>query len=300
MTFRFALVAWLALSLSACATTQVNNSNSALNNLLVVEPQAPDARYQLEIAKLNEILTREMELEDESYAELLFRRGSLYDALGLTTLARIDMNHAIEYNPRLVDAYYHLAIQYTAIGEFAYAYELYDGVLELNPEHEYAHLSRGINAYYEGSLPYAVTDLKRHMQLQPNDPYRTLWLYFAEVEQDPEAARLAMAQRRVQHGNEAWGWKLVDLLLGVVTEQTFLTKLAVTDLGEDESLVERMCETYFYLGKYNQLQGDFKSAAVYFRMALNTNVQLFVEHRFAKVELERTKQALSATTAQPE
>src|SRR5690606_13621331 len=167
----------------ACAATQSKNSNSALDNLIVVAPQTPDSRYQLEIAKLNEILARQLELEDESYAELLYRRGSLYDAVGLLTLARIDMNHAIEYNPRLAGAYYHLAIQYTAIGEFDYANELYDGVLELEPEHEYARLSRGINAYYDGGIKYAVDDLQGHMQLQPSDPYRTLWLYFAEVEQ---------------------------------------------------------------------------------------------------------------------
>lgn len=294
MNFRFAVVAAVALSLSACAALQAKQDNSALNNLLVVTPQVPDSRYQLEIAKLNEIFERQMELDDSSYAELLFRRGSLYDALGMTTLSRIDMNHALQYNPRLVGAYYHLAIQYTAIGEFDYAFQLYDGVLELEPDHEYARLSRGINGYYEGSVKYAIKDLHGYMQLQPSDPYRTLWLYFAEAEQDAEAARLAMAQRRVQHGNEAWGWKLVDLLLGAVPEQKFLTQVAVSDLGDDESLVERMCETYFYLGKYKQLQGDFKSATVYFRMALSTNVHLFVEHRFANLELERTKLALDS------
>jgi lipoprotein NlpI len=298
MNLRFAVAIIIAVSLSACATTQTSNDDSVLNNLLVVTPQVPDSRYQLEVAKLNEILSRQMELEDSSYAELLYRRGSLYDALGLMTLARIDMNHAIEYNPRLAGAYYHLAIQYTAIGEFAYAYELYDAVLELEPEHEYVRLSRGINAYYDGSIEYAIKELESHMQLQPGDPYRTLWLYLAEVEHDPEAARLALAQRRVQHGNEAWGWKLIDLMLGVVSEQKFLTQLAVKDLAEDETLVERMCETYFYLGKQKQLEGDFKAATVYFRMAMNTNVHLFVEHRFAGVELARTEQALGALAQQ--
>src|SRR5690554_816855 len=112
MNFRMVAVVGMALVLTACASSSANHSNAAkaLHNLVVVTPEAPNQRYQLEIAKLNELITRKIELSDENYAELLFRRGSLYDALGMRTLSRIDMNHAIEYNPRLVDAYYHLAI----------------------------------------------------------------------------------------------------------------------------------------------------------------------------------------------
>lgn len=299
MNFRMVVVVGMALVLSACASSSSNHSNatSALHNLVVVTPEAPNQRYQLEIAKLNELITRKIELSDENYAELLFRRGSLYDGLGMRTLSRIDMNHAIEYNPRLVDAYYHLAIHYTEVGEFGYAYELYDGVLELEPEHSYAQLSRGINAYYDDRISYALDDLIAHYKRQPDDPYRSLWIYLAEVEQNPEAARLALAQRRVVDGNIDWGWVVADMMLGAIKEHEFLSLASVRELKDDETLAERMCEAYFYLGKLKQLQGNFKSAVVYFRLAMSTNVHLFLEHRYAQLELDRSQQALEAAAA---
>lgn len=51
-------------------------------NLFVVTPQAPDMRYQIEIAKLTDLANHQNQLDDASMAQLLYRRGSLYDALG--------------------------------------------------------------------------------------------------------------------------------------------------------------------------------------------------------------------------
>lgn len=295
MKIRFGLVIALMMLLSACAQTG-KSSDSALTNLFVVTPQEPDARYQLEIAKLNEIVARDLELPEESRAELLYRRGSLYDALGLVTLARIDFNHALEYNPRLADAYNYLGIHYTQMEEFSYAYEMFDGVLELEPEHPYAVLNRGVNAYYDERIELAIEDFQQFFEAQPDDPYRVIWLFLAEVEQGAMAARLNLAKRRVEYGNTEWGWSLVDLMLGAIDEQTFLNGFAVRDLKPDETLAERMCETYFYLGKLKQLNGDFAAASVYFRLAMSTNVFMFLEYRYANLELQRSKQALEANT----
>ncbi|WP_417658631.1 lipoprotein NlpI [Pseudidiomarina sp.] len=297
MKIRFGALVLVALLLSACAQTG-QSQNAALTNLFVVTPQAPDMRYQLEIAKLNEIVARDMDLPEESQAELLYRRGSLYDALGLVTLARIDFNHALEYNPRLADAYNYLGIHYTQLEEFNYAYEMFDGVLELEPDHPYATLNRGVNAYYDNRIGLAVDDLTTFYEAQPDDPYRVIWLFLAEVEENPAAARLALAQRRVEYGNTDWGWSLVDLMLGAIDEQTFLKGFAVRDLKPDETLAERMCETYFYLGKLKQLEGDFQAASVYFRLAMSTNVFMFLEYRYANLELERSKQAIEAASGQ--
>jgi len=291
MKIRIGLVIFLMMFLSACAQTG-KSSDNALTNLFVVTPQEPDARYQLEIAKLNEIVARDLELPEESRAELLYRRGSLYDALGLVTLARIDFNHALEYNPRLADAYNYLGIHYTQLEEFGYAYEMFDGVLELEPEHPYAILNRGVNAYYDERIDLAISDFRDYFEAQPTDPYRIIWLFLAEVEDDATAARLNLAKRRVEYGNTEWGWSLVDLMLGAIDEQTFLNGFAVRDLKPDETLAERMCETYFYLGKLQQLNGDFSAASVYFRLAMSTNVFMFLEYRYAGLELQRSKQAL--------
>ncbi|HET8817674.1 MAG TPA: lipoprotein NlpI [Pseudidiomarina sp.] len=289
---------WLlggVLLLQGCALAPQDDQTGILANLMVVTPQQADIRYQLEIAKLNEVLAHDLELDADSKAQLLYRRGSLHDALGLLALARIDFNHALDYNPRLADAYNYLGIHYSQIEEFEFAYEALESALELDPEHPYAHLNRGVTAYYDGRFDLAVDDFELFYDRAPQDPYRAIWLYLAEFEVDSSSARTHLAQNRVSHGTEEWGWVLTDLMLGVVKEQDFIDRYATRNLGADETMAERMCETYFYLGKLKQQQGEHATAMVYFRLAMSTNVYMFLEHRFAEVEILRSQQVLESS-----
>ena len=75
------------------------------------------------------------------------------------------------------------------------------------------------------------------------------------------------------------------MYLGDITEQQFVSQLS-TGVNSNKALSERLCEAYFYLGKYYQIKGNNKSAAKFFKLALSTNVYEFVEHRYAKLELD--------------
>ncbi|MDX1705066.1 lipoprotein NlpI [Pseudidiomarina sp.] len=282
-----ALAGVLLLLLQGCMIAPQEQPEDALKNLFVVAPQPPELRYQLEVAKLSQVIAEE-QLSAETMAELLYRRGALYDGLGMTALARIDFNHALEYQPRLADAYNYLGIHFTQAAQFDYAFEAYEATLELDPDHPYAHLNRGVAAYYDSRFDLAVDDLLYYFEQSPADPYRVLWLYLAEVELDREQARINLAQRRIAHGGDEWGWVLSDLMLGAISPVDFIDRHAARDLREDETLAERMCEAYFYLGKHQQLAGQHKLATVYFRLALTTSVYMFLEHRYAGLELERS------------
>lgn len=283
------------LLLSACATTQPGGAgDDHLSNLVIAAPQPMNVRYQLEIAKLNEILSSHASdtIDNRQLAEFWFRRGTLYDALGLTMLARFDLNMALEFNPQMADAYNYLGIHDTQNQQFEYAFEAFEAALELDPEHPYAYLNRGITAYYDNRLALAIDDLQRHFDADPADPYRSLWLFFAEQQQDDKRARITLAQRRLQHADRSWGWVLNDLMLGVVTEQQFLQQHLSRALDADETMAERLCEAYFYLGKLKQLEGNNQRALVYFQLALSSNVFTFLEHRYAGLEIERSQQIL--------
>lgn len=281
--------------LPACASTQQRAASAdSLNNLVVVAPQPMNVRYQLEIAKLTELLSSHTseDIESDQLARFWFRRGALYDALGLAMLARFDFNMALEYNPRLADAYNYLGIHDTQNQQFDYAFEAFEAAIELNPEHPYAYLNRGITAYYDSRMELAINDLTRHFNADPADPYRSLWLFFAEQHQHDGNARIALAQRRVRHADGSWGWILNDLMLGAVSETEFLQTHLGRQLDADETMAERLCEAYFYLGKLKQLEGNNERALVYFRLALSTNVFTFLEHRYAGLEIERSQQIL--------
>lgn len=287
------LAALLTFTLSGCATQSANQANEAAAptpNVVLAEPEQAEFRYEIEIARINQLLSDES-LSDEELAFAYYRRGALFDALGLRTLSRMDFMRAIEIKPRLADAYNYLGIQYTELGEFDFAFEALDSALELDPEHPYALLNRGIAEYYDNRIKFAVNDFQQHLKNDPSDPYRVIWLFLAQYRESPNEALNALASNKQAIDEDDWANRIIELYLGELSEVEFLQQLT-TQLRGDETLAERLCEAYFYLGKYSQRQQQWSKAANYFKLALTTNVHEFVEHRYADIELEQTRKQL--------
>ncbi|WP_019027816.1 lipoprotein NlpI [Colwellia piezophila] len=275
-----------------CASSEgaQNNSSAAImNNLVIAEPLPITFKSELAIARLSEVINR-AKLSDEKRAQLFYDRGVLYDSVGLRSLARFDFSHALQLKPDFVDAYNFLGIHYTQLQEFSQAYEKFDSALDLSPEHEYAFLNRGIALYYGSRPELASIDFQTFHQKQQDDPYRLLWLYLTEYEIDPVAAKKSLKERAALVDDRTWAKQVIYLYLGEISQGQFIKNLA-QNVQSNKALTERLCEAYFYLGKYNQALGYHGSAANFFKLALSTNVYEFVEHRYAKLELDlmRTK-----------
>ena len=284
-----------------CASSQVNSngnvSSSIMNNIVIAEPLGVNYKSEIAIARLTEVINRAKITEDQR-AQLFYDRGVLYDSVGLRSLARFDFSHALQLKPDLIDAYNFLGIHYTQLQEFAQAYEQFDSALDLAPEHEYAYLNRGIALYYGSRPELASIDFKAFHQKQQDDPYRLLWLYLTEYEVDPLAAKYSLKQRAEIVDERTWAKQVIYLYLGEISQSEFVKGLT-KDVRSNKELTERLCEAYFYLGKYNQTLGYRGSAANYFKLALSTNVYEFVEHRYAKLELDLMRTKKVAQTPQP-
>ena len=278
-----------------CASSQRENNNnissSIMNNIVIAEPLAINYKSEIAIARLTEVINR-AKISEEQRAQLFYDRGVLYDSVGLRSLARFDFSHALQLKPNLIDAYNFLGIHYTQLQEFAQAYEKFDSALDLAPEHEYAYLNRGIALYYGSRPELASIDFKAFHQKQQDDPYRLLWLYLTEHEIDPLAAKYSLKQRAQLVDDRTWAKQIISLYLDEMSQWEFVKNLT-KGVRSNKELTERLCEAYFYLGKYNQTLGYRGSAANYFKLALSTNVYEFVEHRYAKLELDlmRSKKA---------
>lgn len=175
-------------------------------------------------------------------------------------------------------------IYLTQAGNFDAAYEAFDSVLELDPTYNYAHLNRGIALYYGGRDKLAQDDLLAFYQDDPNDPFRSLWLYLAEQKLDEKQAKEVLKQHFEKSDKEQWGWNIVEFYLGNISEQTLMERLKA-DATDNTSLAEHLSETNFYLGKYYLSLGDLDSATALFKLAVANNVHNFVEHRYALLEL---------------
>lgn len=287
----FTTLVWLTFlgvgsGLTGCnSTAEVDQHSEQLGNLLLAEPNQISAREQLKLIRLNHILAQMDDLPAAQRAELLFLRGEVYDGFGLWGLARNDFNLALEYKPDLPEAYNFLGIHYTQEQNFMQAYDAFDSSLEIDPAHSFAFLNRGIALYYGGRQELAVTDFERFLAMQEDDPYRILWLFLAEQELDLQAAKRRLARNKDKVSSSSWARHLIQFYLGEIRERDLL-QLLMIDVTNQRTLTERLCEAYFYLGKYHSFQGRKGTASNYFRLALSTNVYKFVEHRFARLELE--------------
>ncbi|MCV2883898.1 lipoprotein NlpI [Aestuariibacter sp. AA17] len=284
-------ILWLvsfSLILSGCAGVPSSSARSQMGNLLLAEPLPASARSQMTIVRYNQILAQ-APLQAQERAELLYQRGMLYDSVGLSGLAQYDYNQALKLKPDMAEAYNSIGIHFTQQQEFIQAYEAFDSSLEIDPEFEFAFLNRGIALYYGGRPELAVQDLGAFLERNENDPYRALWAFIAEYELSPEQATRHLREASTRLDPRNWATLLVELYLDDISESELLGALAI-GVTNQRQLTDRLCEAYFYLGKYHAARGHRGRASNYFKLALSTNVYEYVEHRYARLELNMLRE----------
>jgi len=280
----FLAASLLSIALSGCQTTSEQQDAKSVANVPLGVPLAPNYRNEIEIARYSELL-QSSEINAEQQAELFLRRGRLYDSVGLPTLARIDFNRAVKLKPNLAPVYNFLGIHHTLAQDFGKAYEMFDAVLELDDSHQYAYLNRGIALYYGGRPELSSHDFETFLSHAPADAYRILWLYLAQAKVDANTAYKQLVTNSEALDQESWSSQLVQLYLGQLSETQFLAQISNGVQGQQQYL-ERLCEAYFYLAKLYQARGKHAVAVDFFKLALATNVYEFVEHKYARLELE--------------
>ncbi|PSV43951.1 lipoprotein NlpI [Photobacterium sp. GB-36] len=248
-------------------------------------PFQPTLQQQIQLARIDQILQRD-DIPQATLAKIYYERGLVNDSLGLRDLARLDFNKSLNLEPNQPDLYNVLGVYFTQMAHFDAAYEAFDSTLELAPNHLYAQRNRGIALYYGERYELANQDLLPHYEQDHNDPYRVIWLYLNDVELSPEKAQAQLKQRYDASDKKAWGWQLVRLFSGQITERELLSDIAQQSENNDQ-LAEHLTEAYFYLGKLHQNNQDYSTAVMLYKLALAGNVYEFIEHRLSLLELSR-------------
>ena len=278
------VVLLLFVGLVGCNSTEPKTSSKQVLNVPLAVPLQANFRNEIAIARYTELLLQP-DIDNDQRAQLFYNRGMLYDSTGLSTLARIDFNRAVKLKPDLAEVYNFLGIHQTLEQNYGRAYEMFDAVLELDDEHEYAFLNRGIALYYGKRPSLAVKDFEVFLARSPQDAYRAMWLYLAHSKLDPEAAKKQLQKNSLALNPNEWSSQLIDYYLGKLSETQFLNQIG-RGVSSQQEYAERLCEAYFYIAKRYQAQGDDNAAISYFKLALATNVFEFVEHKYARLELD--------------
>jgi lipoprotein NlpI len=288
----FPLLLLAAAGLSGCVTTSTAQPGILVEQPLTPEPQPIPYRTEIAIARINEIVTS-AEVTDEQRARLFYDRGVMYDSVGLSALARFDFMRALRLKPDMADAYNFLGIHHTLSGDYESAYEAFDSALELEPDYQYVYLNRAIALQNDEKLDLALRDFRQFQQIKPEDPYRALWLYLAEIEISKQQADKTLAELLPKLDEKQWSRQIAAFYLGQISEQQLLA-VASDNVTEPKQLAEQLCEVYFYLAKWHALQNNPTQAIEYYKKTLSTNIYEFVEHRYARLEMAKLRQQVVA------
>ncbi len=247
-------------------------------------PLQPRVQNEVQIAKLSQLL-HHPEINDELRAKALYERGCYYDELGLRDLAKIDFVQSLKINPAQPEIFNLLGLYFTQIGEFDTAYQAFDSTLDLDPQNQQAVYNRAVALYYGGRTTLALEDMVTHYNQDPNDPFRVLWLSIMESELDEQTALENLRARSLNH-NDDWGWVLVGIMLGDISEEEAVNRV-MESTQNNVVMAQRLTEAYFYLGKRYIAEGDTARALSVYKLAISLNVFDYVEHSYAFIELDR-------------
>lgn len=269
------LIGWL---LCGCATQP-----SMVEPSLVAEPLPIKYENEISILRINR-LVNSPDLSAEQRAELLYERGMMYEKLGLKSMAKFDYDYAIKLKPDFAAAYGAIGVHMMLSGQFERAYEAFDSAIDLAPEYQFVYLSRGIALYYGGRPQLAIKDIQHFLSFDPNDPYRVIWHYIVQMRFDPLAAARNLAEQSLQMTGSKWAEKVIQLYLGQISEYQLLQTLLDPSLTPTQK-AQRQCEAYFYLAKLYEFGSEQDQATTFYKLALATNVYDFIEHKYARFEL---------------
>lgn len=287
MPLRFLLTTLCLLLLSACVSQRSNN-DTFMSGMLLAESEPVSPRAQMLIARYTDALYR-AQLSEQERSEFLFQRGIAYDAIGLSSLARMDYVEAIKLNPTFAQAHNSVGVHYIQAGMYMLAYESFDASLEINPDYYNAYLNRGIALYYGSRSHLAEKDTQVFLDKDTSDPIRVIWHYIVQRKAHAQQALLELKINRKLLAKDNWASTIVDYYLGNASEGQVIADM-LEGVKSQTQLNNRLCEAYFYLGKFHAWQGNINKAENYFKLSLSTNVYEYVEHKYSRIELTNLRQ----------
>ncbi|OCG13073.1 hypothetical protein A9G09_08760 [Gilliamella sp. wkB292] len=248
-------------------------------------PEQVSYEDELKIAQLSQQLSQN-DIDTITRMQLIFERGIVYDSLGFKAFAYSDFTHLLSFNPEIPDLYNFLGNYALRDGDFDSALASFNTTLELDPAYAFAYLNRAITLYRTGHYESADRDALQFYQYDVNEPIRILWLYLIEKEIDNKVAQHELQKRYdLLNDKTIYSSDIVAFYLGKINESKLMQNLQ-QGVESNRQLAERLCEAYFYLGKYYQSKGDNERAKMLFKYALANNIYNFVEHQQALYEMK--------------
>jgi tetratricopeptide (TPR) repeat protein len=281
-----ALLAFAAASLAAAEPPLLQYASSQS-----FQSNADSALLQRRLSQIRVGLSKDPPPESDCARTLGARRFSaMYDELGsaLSQLgqyreARDAYNHAIECNPRAAYLHAELATELLNLGLYSEAAQEVTRQLSRSANDFPLTALRAQLDFIQEQWPAALTDLRRAVELAPDDIQATYWQCFLWLAQRREGIeRPSLADRKAP---DDWPRPVLRLLQGAISESEL-----VDAIRSEQNLRRRreiLSEALFYEGESVLAAHQPTLARKYFAATVRLGVLYFIEHHVAAAELAK-------------
>jgi lipoprotein NlpI len=205
----------------------------------------------------------------------LYQKGEYRRALA-------EFDRAVRLYPKHPSGYLARASVYAKLGHTQKQIDDLSEAIHLLPDEGSTYLSRGTAFLAIRRYPEAERDLRRSAELLPSMPYGHILLHLARIKMGRERGDdLKIFAKKIDR--TSWPAPVVNLLLGLVRPDQVRSAAA---RGDSDHLKDRQCEAEFYIGQYEQNQGNTALAKALFEKSVQICPDNFVEYFLALAELK--------------
>jgi len=152
-----------------------------------------------------------------------------------------------------------------------------------NPANHAIRIIAGFHYFDSGDFVKAVENFAKASQLTPDDPYDQLWLYMAQLRQNPKTPDSTIKAFLARKESQEFVYTDIRILTGELTAMQAIEKARVSkDLGN-------LCEAYYYSAQRLLANGDKFKAREYLVEAIKTKKEKFWEYKSAVAGLQALK-----------
>jgi len=199
--------------------------------------------------------------------------------------AAVDYGAAIKLAPNDVRMYLGRAVEWTVLGDYKRAQADYEEVISRQPRDMTGYFGRGRVRFYAGNFMQSASDFTRSHQLS-GGIYTAIWLFLARKRADIPAEQ-TLAEDAGTSGGGNWPAAIVALYLGKSTPEAVQKAAASPDPARQR---DQRCEANFYIAQWHLLRSERDAASQLLRNAQSDCPGTLLEQEAAVAELRRLAQ----------
>ncbi len=237
------------------------------------------------LASVEEANIESGRLSDKQAAQAYLDKAIALSYLYEDDQALADLERALRLSPEFADAYHARGVIFNKQKKWSEAIEAFLTAERLSKGEIPGYQERGEALYYLGRYAESVKAFDAGISMTKDRVFVAIWRYLASRRLDGTGER-KLEDFLAGTDPESWPGPIARFMLGKQTESELLKAAGHKDKTRE---LPQLCEAYFFIGQRYLLRNDRKQALEFFEKSIETDIKMYREYGYAKIETERLK-----------